>query len=100
MTVTIQPPPRLTDKQRAVLRYIVDCIREGSPPSYRDLMRRFEWASMNAAKVHINTLIRKGFLTQTPGRAYGIEVVGLEITVSYASNPAGVRLWKELEEPH
>lgn len=57
----------LTDKQAAVLAYIVDRYREdGVPPSYRDISEHFE-VGQTAVLGHIKGLRRKGYLQESPG---------------------------------
>ncbi len=57
----------LTEKQLAVLVFVRDWIEtKGYSPTYEEIRREFEWASINTARAHINALERKGWVTRTP----------------------------------
>ena len=59
-----------TARQLEVLAYIRRHIREhGYAPAYREIALHFEWATPNAAAVHVTALCRKGLLRQTRGLA-------------------------------
>jgi repressor LexA len=67
----------LTLKQRKILEFITDCIQKlGYPPTVREIGVHFGflWA---AARAHLKTLEKKGFIRIAPYRSRGIEVVGL-----------------------
>lgn len=62
MTATTDRPP-LTDRQRAVLRFVVQFWGEkGCAPALREIMAAFGWASPNAAVAHLEALAAKGWL--------------------------------------
>ncbi len=66
----------LTEKQRQVLRFIVDCIEErGAPPTLREIAARFSFASPASVKGHLEALERKGFIRRREWTARGIEPV-------------------------
>ncbi len=68
----------LTGRQKRVLDYIREHItREGYPPTVREVAARFGYRSPLSAKLHIDALVKKGFLRKTPHLSRGIEVVGL-----------------------
>ncbi len=68
----------LTRKQAEVLRYLKDYIlRRGCPPTVREVAEAFGYRSPLAAKLHIDALVKKGYLRKTPARSRGLEVVGL-----------------------
>ncbi|OGW25221.1 MAG: repressor LexA [Nitrospirae bacterium GWC2_42_7] len=67
----------LTLKQRSILEFITTCIQKlGYPPTVREIGEHFGflWA---AARGHLKTLEKKGFIKIAPYRSRGIEVVGL-----------------------
>lgn len=73
----------LTTRQRAVLEFIKKHILEKSfPPTVRETAAHFEFASPLSAQLHINALVKKGFLRKTRFKQRTIEVIGLR--------PAGV----------
>jgi repressor LexA len=64
----------LTDRQQAILDYIVECIREnGYPPTIAEIGLRFSIASTNGVNDHLQSLERKGYITRAP-KARGIHV--------------------------
>lgn len=59
-TETRQP---LTERQHEVLTFVAAYIdSEGFPPSLRDICKRFEMTSTNAARDHLLALERKGYV--------------------------------------
>lgn len=73
----------LTTRQRAVLEYIKKHILEKSfPPTVRETAAHFEFASPLSAQLHINALVKKGYLRKSRSKQRTIEVIGLR--------PAGV----------
>ena len=57
---------RLTEKQQKVLAFIESRLREGNPPSQREIARHFSLAQ-NAVYQLINYLRRKGYLIDSGG---------------------------------
>ncbi len=69
----------LTDRQRAVLDYLVDHIQStGLPPTIREIGQDMGVASTNSVFRHLRELERKGFITHNPEKARSIHVVGLQ----------------------
>lgn len=68
--------PPLSDRQADVLRFI-ETFRDtnGWPPSHRDLMEAFGWASKNAANDHLKRIAALGYIEIAPGVARGIRVL-------------------------
>ena len=55
----------LTDKQRKVLEYIIDYQKEnGYPPTIRETGDYFGIGSLRGVTVHLDALVRKGFVTR------------------------------------
>jgi len=66
----------LTQRQQQVLTYIQQCQQDtGGPPSMREIANHFHFSSANAARDHIQALIRKGALKQRPGQARALQVI-------------------------
>jgi len=55
----------LTEKQRKILEYIIDFQKEnGFPPTIRELGDAFQIGSLRGVTVHLDALVRKGFMTR------------------------------------
>jgi repressor LexA len=66
----------LTEKQRKILEYIIDFQREnGFPPTIRELGDAFQIGSLRGVTVHLDALVRKGFMTRER-TSRSIRVVG------------------------
>jgi len=67
---------KLTDKQRAVLGFIEQLITtRGVSPTIREIGQKFGIASTNGVRLHINALIKKGYLKKNEFLARGLELV-------------------------
>ena len=78
MARPLDPNPTLL--QQRVLEHIRQTMLErGSPPTEREIADHFRWKSKLAAQRHINALVRKGFLTKTPGAARGLNIPGVAV---------------------
>lgn len=76
----------LTERQREVLDFIRHYIeKEGISPTIREVAQYFHFASPLSAQIHINALIKKGYLTKSPLKTRGLKVIGL-------SSPSGRKL--------
>jgi repressor LexA len=68
-----------TKKQQAVLEFIkAHLIEKGFPPTVREVAGHFGFASPLSAQLHINALIKKGFLKKTPFKQRSLEIIGLK----------------------
>ncbi|MFA5833260.1 MAG: transcriptional repressor LexA [Bacteroidota bacterium] len=66
---------KLTKRQAEIYQAICDSFRErGLPPTLQELATTFGF-NVNAAKDHILTLIKKGYIKYTPNISRGIEVI-------------------------
>lgn len=55
----------LTEKQRKILEYIIDFQKEnGFPPTIRELGDAFAIGSLRGVTVHLDALVRKGYMTR------------------------------------
>ena len=64
----------LTKRQRAILEYIIDSIREeGYPPTIAEIGARFGIASTNGVNDHLVALERKGYIERS-SKARGIHI--------------------------
>ena len=53
----------ITDKQEAILSYILDSITQrGRFPSFREIGKEFQLSSVATVAQHLDALVRKGFL--------------------------------------
>ncbi len=65
----------LTARQEEIYRAICDSFSErGLPPTLQEIASRFGF-NVNAAKDHILTLVKKGYIRYTPNISRGIELV-------------------------
>lgn len=77
---------RPTKKQRELLSYIEDFIRDhGYSPSYREIMNGLQYTSVATVSLHVTSLIRRGHLRKRDRSARSLEVV------AEASKPAVAR---------
>lgn len=68
--------PALTTQQDAILRYLHRQIaQDGLPPTGQELANAFGFASVNAARSHLQALARKGYLELRSGSARGIRLL-------------------------
>ena len=55
----------LTEKQRKILEFIIDFQKDnGFPPTIREIGEAFEIGSLRGVTVHLDALVRKGFMTR------------------------------------
>lgn len=65
----------LTKRQREIYRAICDSFSErGLPPTLQEIATKFDF-NVNAAKDHILTLVKKGYVKYTPNISRGIELI-------------------------
>ena len=68
-------PQKLTRRQRQVLMFIEQQIRDrGYPPSVREIGEAVGLTSPSTVHSHLNTLVRLGFLRRDPTKPRAIEV--------------------------
>ncbi len=66
---------KLTDKQRAILEFIRQKITQrGHSPTIREIGEKFGISSTNGVRLHLNALIRKGYLRKHPFISRGLEL--------------------------
>lgn len=76
----------LTHRQRAVLEFIIRCIRDnGCPPTIAEICQAFNIQSTNGVNDHLVALEKKGFIERT-SKARGIRVTALAGVSLYESN--------------
>lgn len=67
---------RPSKKQRELLSYIEGFIKgHGYGPSYREIMSALNYKSVSTVAVHIDELIKKGYLVKRERSARSLEVV-------------------------
>ncbi|KAB2909410.1 MAG: transcriptional repressor LexA [Ignavibacteriales bacterium] len=65
----------LTEKQKLILEYIARFIgNKGYAPSVREIANRFGYSSPTAAKKHIDSLVKKGYLKTVGNISRGISL--------------------------
>lgn len=65
-----------TRKQRDLLTFIDTFIKSnGYGPSYREIMRAFDYKSVSTVAAHVNGLIVRGFLVKKDNSARSLQVV-------------------------
>lgn len=66
----------LTDRQREVLGFIAECIRErGYPPTVREIGTRFGIRSPQGVMCHLKALERRGWIIREPHQARAIRLL-------------------------
>jgi SOS-response transcriptional repressor LexA len=74
---------RPSKKQRELLSFIDGFIKgNGYGPSYREIMRALDYKSVSTVAVHVDGLIKRGFLDKKDHSARSLEVVKDSITVA------------------
>lgn len=59
----------LTERQAEVLSFIANkSAEEGMPPTVAEITEHFGWSSQNSAHLHIDALVRKGWLLRKRGK--------------------------------
>lgn len=70
----------LTKKQEKVLEFLTSYTKKyGYPPTIREIGEHFGFL-WTAARGHLQSLERKGFIKITPARSRGIDIIGLRPT--------------------
>lgn len=73
--MTIKHRPGLTDRQRQVLEYIDENLRnKGYPPSVREIAQSLGLASPATVHNHLNTLETKGYIKRDPSKPRALEI--------------------------
>lgn len=66
---------KLTDRQKQVLKYIKNQIaKHGSPPTIREIGNYMKIKSTNGVRLHLNALIKKGYLIKHEFISRGLEL--------------------------
>lgn len=83
----------LTEKQRKILEFIIDFQRDhGFPPTIRELGDAFEIGSLRGVTVHLDALVRKGYMTRER-TSRSIRVTGTDPREAAPETPeVGIRL--------
>lgn len=82
---------RPSKKQKELLSFIDGFIKgNGFGPSYREVMRALEYKSVSTVAVHVDGLIKKGYLVKRDRSARSLEVVGS--VISSAPNPNEIHI--------
>ena len=66
----------LTPKQKQVLKFIYQRIKESSlPPTIREIAGHFDFSSTGTVRDYLNALVSKGFIRITANKSRAIELV-------------------------
>ncbi|MBC7809462.1 MAG: hypothetical protein H7145_25285 [Akkermansiaceae bacterium] len=77
----------LTEKQRKVLEHIIDYQKErGFPPTIREIGDAFGIGSLRGVTVHLDALVRKGFITRDRS-SRSLRVIGVDPRSAPAKPP-------------
>jgi repressor LexA len=78
----------LTKRQSAILKFIIECIRDnGSPPTIVEIGERFDISSTNGVNDHLVALEKKGYIERS-SKARGITVTAKGATGLYQNDAA------------
>jgi repressor LexA len=76
---------RSTKKQRELLSFIDGFIKgNGYGPSYREVMRALDYKSVSTVAVHVDGLIKAGYLRKRDHSARSLEVVTTDVAAVQA----------------
>jgi len=68
--------PKLTDKQRDVLKYIYQSIRQKRlPPTIREIAKEFGFSSTGTVRDYLKALVTKGYIKITANKSRAIELI-------------------------
>lgn len=71
-----QQHPKLTDKQKDILKFIYEQIRyHQQPPTFREIGENFGFSSLGTVRDHLKALVNKGYIRMVEGKARAIELV-------------------------
>jgi repressor LexA len=66
----------LTDRQRAILEFIEEVVRDsGYPPTVREIGKRFRISSPRGVSDHLAALERKGYIERAAGKSRGLTLL-------------------------
>jgi repressor LexA len=88
MLLTERMPDECTDREREILRAIVNAsAAKGYPPSVRELCETLRVASTNGMVEHLRKLVRKGLLEREIATARALRVTPLGLTEMLLEQP-------------
>ncbi len=68
--------PKLTDKQKNILKFIYRSIRENKlPPTIREIATEFGFSSTGTVRDYLKALVSKGYIKITANKSRAIELV-------------------------
>ena len=66
----------LTKKQKQVLKFIYECIKDKQlPPTLREIAEYFQFSSTGTVRDHLKALIHKGYIKVSKNKSRAIELV-------------------------
>ncbi len=68
---------RPSKRQHELLSFVRGFIdRNGYGPSYREIMEAFKYKSVSTVAIHVDGLVKKGYLKKRDNEARSLDVVG------------------------
>lgn len=87
-----QPLPSLTSNEQAVLRYIIDFVRDHSiSPTFTEIQTAFGYSSVNSVQNYVRQLERKGYLSLEPHQKRALKVLAGPQSYQEGLEQAGVQ---------
>ncbi len=87
---------KLTDRQQSILDFILEEIRKkGYPPTLREISSRFDIASTQGVRRHIDALEKKGYIVRESG-ARSISVISESMEPGYGRDIVSIPLLGEV----
>ncbi|OGX27617.1 MAG: repressor LexA, partial [Omnitrophica WOR_2 bacterium RIFCSPHIGHO2_02_FULL_48_11] len=66
----------LTKKQKQVLKYVYECIKDKQlPPTLREIAEYFQFSSTGTVRDHLKALVQKGYIKISENKSRAIELV-------------------------
>ena len=74
--ISATPLPPLTEKEKAVLAHIEDCLSQhGISPSYQEIKDHFGFASLNSVQNYLKQLVAKGYIVIPTHQKRAIQIL-------------------------
>lgn len=97
---SLEPAPRpLTDRQREVLDFIRERVRDSHrPPTVREIGDHFDIRSTNGVRVILDALEKKGQLKRSPRLSRGLSVIDSPADLEAAEAPVAASVRQETRD--
>ena len=92
-------PPGLTDRQQDILAFIRESmVKEGYPPTVREIGSHFGILSTNGVVGHLRALEQTGAITREPAISRGICLAGVSVQKALAAGKVVAKWVTEVTE--